>query len=77
MLDTPQLVLAGIFGLLIGSFLNVVIYRLPRGQSLVTPPSTCPGCATRIRAVAPATSPTRTGGLVAATAGMLWCSATQ
>jgi leader peptidase (prepilin peptidase)/N-methyltransferase len=51
MLDTPQLVIAGVFGLLIGSFLNVVIYRLPRGQSLVTPPSTCPGCGTRIRPI--------------------------
>jgi leader peptidase (prepilin peptidase) / N-methyltransferase len=51
MLDTPQLVLAGVFGLLIGSFLNVVIYRLPRGQSLVTPPSTCPGCGSRIRPI--------------------------
>jgi leader peptidase (prepilin peptidase) / N-methyltransferase len=48
-LELPQILLAGLFGLLIGSFLNVVIYRLPRGQSLVTPPSTCPGCGTRIR----------------------------
>jgi len=51
MLDTPQMLVAGLFGLLIGSFLNVVIYRLPRGQSLVTPPSTCPGCGTRIRPI--------------------------
>lgn len=35
-------------GLLFGSFLNVVIYRLPRGQSVVSPPSTCPGCGARI-----------------------------
>jgi leader peptidase (prepilin peptidase) / N-methyltransferase len=28
----------------IGSFLNVVVYRLPRGQSLVHPPSRCPQC---------------------------------
>ncbi len=35
-------------GLLFGSFLNVVIYRVPRGQSVVTPPSTCPRCGTRI-----------------------------
>ena len=33
-LDTPQVLMAGLFGLLIGSFLNVVIHRLPRGQSL-------------------------------------------
>lgn len=50
-LDTPAVLIAGLFGLLIGSFLNVVIYRLPRGQSLVTPPSTCPGCGTRIRPI--------------------------
>ncbi len=50
-LDTTQILVAGLFGLLIGSFLNVVIYRLPRGQSLVTPPSTCPGCGSRIRPI--------------------------
>jgi len=42
--DTGALVFGGLFGLVIGSFLNVVIYRLPRGQSLVTPPSRCPKC---------------------------------
>jgi leader peptidase (prepilin peptidase)/N-methyltransferase len=36
------------FGSCIGSFLNVVIYRLPRDKSLVTPPSACPGCDKRI-----------------------------
>ncbi|MEZ5283340.1 MAG: prepilin peptidase [Vicinamibacterales bacterium] len=51
MLETPQLVLVGIFGLAIGSFLNVVIHRLPRGQSLMSPPSTCPSCGTRLRAI--------------------------
>ena len=35
-------------GLLLGSFLNVVIVRLPRGASLVSPPSHCPRCRTRI-----------------------------
>lgn len=39
-----------LFGLAWGSFLNVVIYRLPRGQSLVRPPSSCPRCGKRIRA---------------------------
>jgi len=38
-----------LFGLAWGSFLNVVIYRLPRGQSIVHPPSSCPHCGTRIR----------------------------
>lgn len=32
----------------IGSFLNVVVYRLPRGQSLVHPPSRCPKCEHRL-----------------------------
>ncbi len=36
-------------GLLIGSFLNVVIWRLPRGESLARPPSSCPRCHARIR----------------------------
>lgn len=38
-----------LFGLAWGSFLNVVIYRLPKNMSLVSPPSTCPGCGRRIR----------------------------
>jgi len=39
----------GLLGLAIGSFLNVVIYRLPRGESLSRPPSHCPSCGARIR----------------------------
>jgi len=42
-------VVVAIAGLCIGSFLNVVIYRLPRGTSLVWPGSTCPACGARIR----------------------------
>jgi leader peptidase (prepilin peptidase) / N-methyltransferase len=49
--DPAVLVLATVMGLAIGSFLNVVIYRLPLGQSLLTPPSTCPSCRTRLRAI--------------------------
>jgi leader peptidase (prepilin peptidase)/N-methyltransferase len=41
-------VLAGIFGAIIGSFLNVVIHRLPREQSIVLPSSRCPQCGTVI-----------------------------
>jgi len=42
--------LMGIFGAMIGSFLNVVIHRLPRTQSIVFPNSTCPNCHTPIKA---------------------------
>jgi len=38
------LVLAGVLGLLFGSFANVVIYRLPRGENLAYPASHCPAC---------------------------------
>jgi len=41
---------AAFFGLLVGSFLNVVIWRVPRGQSVVRPPSHCPTCDARIAA---------------------------
>jgi leader peptidase (prepilin peptidase)/N-methyltransferase len=37
-----------VFGLLIGSFLNVVIHRLPLGESIVFPGSHCPNCNTEI-----------------------------
>jgi len=37
------------FGCCIGSFLNVVVYRLPRDKSLVRPPSACPACDRHIR----------------------------
>lgn len=40
----------GILGLLIGSFLNVVVYRVPNGKSIVSPPSACPRCGAEIRA---------------------------
>jgi leader peptidase (prepilin peptidase)/N-methyltransferase len=38
-----------IYGTAIGSFLNVCIYRLPRAESLIHPPSHCPRCDTRLR----------------------------
>lgn len=40
----------GILGLLIGSFLNVVVHRVPAGLSVVDPPSACPGCGHAVRA---------------------------
>ena len=45
----PLLALLCLFGAAIGSFLNVVIYRLPRGESLLYPPSRCPACGRAIR----------------------------
>jgi leader peptidase (prepilin peptidase)/N-methyltransferase len=41
--------LAGLLGLAVGSFLNVVIYRVPRGESVVRPGSHCPRCGEGIR----------------------------
>lgn len=43
------LVVAAAYGLVLGSFLNVVIHRLPREMSLVRPRSHCPGCGAPIR----------------------------
>jgi len=48
-LTAIQVVLAGVFGGLIGSFLNVVIYRVPRGESIAFPASHCPSCGTPIK----------------------------
>ena len=39
----------GVLGLAIGSFLNVVIYRVPRNESVVSPRSSCPSCGALIR----------------------------
>jgi leader peptidase (prepilin peptidase) / N-methyltransferase len=46
----PLVVLAALLGLAVGSFLNVVIHRVPRGQSLLRPGSHCPHCAAPVRA---------------------------
>lgn len=42
--------LAGLLGLAIGSFLNVVAHRVPAGESVVSPPSACPQCGHLVRA---------------------------
>ena len=42
-------VLAGVLGLCVGSFLNVLIYRLPRGMNIAKPPSHCPACGYRLK----------------------------
>ena len=51
MLDAYVIVVAGVFGLLIGSFLNACAYRLPLGISVAHGRSFCPACTTQIRAV--------------------------
>jgi leader peptidase (prepilin peptidase) / N-methyltransferase len=45
------IICAALGGLLVGSFLNVVAYRLPRGESLSHPRSRCPHCSTQLRAL--------------------------
>lgn len=50
MLNVAVVVIAVVLGLLIGSFLNVVIVREPLGQSVVRPRSACPACGTPIAA---------------------------
>ncbi|AEF17192.1 Prepilin peptidase [Thermoanaerobacterium xylanolyticum LX-11] len=42
-------ILVFVFGLIIGSFLNVVIYRLPRNESIVYPPSHCTNCESELK----------------------------
>src|SRR2546428_10755110 len=49
MSQTVSTVMAFILGTILGSFLNVVIYRLPRNLSIVRPASRCPHCQTPIR----------------------------
>lgn len=48
-MDPILLVIAGLFGLIIGSFLNVCIYRIPKGKSIVWPASFCPKCGHSIK----------------------------
>lgn len=48
-LPVPLAALAGLLGIAVGSFLNVVIHRVPRGLSVVSPPSACPQCETPIK----------------------------
>ena len=41
---------AAVLGACVGSFLNVVAWRVPRGESVLWPPSHCPSCAARLTA---------------------------
>ena len=47
--EPVQLTILLLLGLAVGSFLNVCIHRIPRGQSLVYPSSRCPGCGYELR----------------------------
>lgn len=47
-MDTLVVVACALLGLAVGSFLNVVIWRVPRHESVVSPPSHCPECDTQL-----------------------------
>lgn len=49
MLTVPLLSLLAVLGLVIGSFLNVVVHRVPAGLSVVSPGSACPACGDAVR----------------------------
>ncbi len=48
LLHIPILFFVFAFGCCAGSFINVIVYRMPRGMSIVRPPSRCPACQTRL-----------------------------
>ena len=50
MSSTFVVVVAFVLGTVIGSFLNVVLWRMPRHESIVVPPSHCPECGTPLSA---------------------------
>jgi leader peptidase (prepilin peptidase)/N-methyltransferase len=48
-MESVMVVYSALFGLILGSFVNVCIYRIPLKKSIVFPPSSCPNCGKRIR----------------------------
>lgn len=50
-MNTVLLIFIFLIGLCIGSFINVCIYRIPLGKSIVFPGSSCPGCGNKIKAI--------------------------
>lgn len=44
----PPMLFVFMVGACVGSFINVLVYRLPRGEGLWSPPSRCPSCGTRL-----------------------------
>jgi leader peptidase (prepilin peptidase) / N-methyltransferase len=49
MASAPEILAGGLLGAVIGSFLNVVVHRVPLGESLVSPGSHCPGCGAPVK----------------------------
>ncbi|MEM6459599.1 MAG: prepilin peptidase [Planctomycetota bacterium] len=49
-LDVFTLIFVTVWGACVGSFLNVVVYRLPAGMSVISPPSRCPTCEKKLAA---------------------------
>jgi leader peptidase (prepilin peptidase) / N-methyltransferase len=50
MASMPEIVVAGLVGAVVGSFLNVVVHRVPLGESIVSPGSRCPACGEPVKA---------------------------
>ena len=50
-MDVMYTIVFGIFGLVLGSFYNVVGLRVPKGESIVSPPSHCTSCGKRLTAL--------------------------
>ena len=50
MASVPEIVVAGLVGAVVGSFLNVVVHRVPLGESIVSPGSRCPSCGEPVKA---------------------------
>ena len=48
-MDSVMVVYSALLGLILGSFVNVCIYRIPLKKSIVFPPSSCPNCDEKIR----------------------------
>ena len=48
-MNVMQIMIAFVFGTIVGSFLNVCIYRIPEAKSIVFPPSACPNCNNRLK----------------------------
>src|SRR4051794_15982913 len=47
--SAAEVVVTGLFGAVLGSFLNVVVHRVPAGESIVSPGSRCPECRTPLK----------------------------